>query len=1180
MKLTVKKELYYFDIPTLIFCEDERENNFIFVLLDDEKQTYIGKKVNAEDSGLFLTGKLDLRTLYETSGSRYLIGVCKSSKLFEAEVYSGMVTEEMLPAEGLMMTPPDKLLSSEIKKRIVKKLQEGSSQSEVGQKERATQNRVVGLFKSALQYRYIGNWEDELDNSNVETEILSEYLTGTKRYTPVLIKKAIDKFIKAVSNQSKSLYDVNKEVYSMLRYGVEVKPEVGANKKTVWLIDWENPLQNDFAIAEEVTIKGIHNKRPDIVLYINGIALGVLELKRSTVSVSEGIRQSLDNQKHIFIKPFFSTVQYVMAGNDIEGLRYGAIDPTTNKEKNFLKWKEVNEEQNPNDKYLLEITKPIRELAANYSSPLDKNIIELLNKERLIELLHDFVVYDRGIKKLSRPNQYFGVKASQDFVQRKQGGIVWHAQGSGKSLTMVWLSKWIHQFNYKSRVLIITDREELDEQIEKVYSGVAEKIYRTKSGKDLIEKLNDTAPNLICSLVHKFKGKEEVDEEAYDSYLKELRNALPNNFRAKGDFYVFIDECHRTQSGKLHEGMKALLPDAMFIGFTGTPLLRQDKQTSQQLFGPFIHTYKFDEAVADKVVLDLRYEARDVEQKLLSKEKIDEWFELKTKGLTEFAKTELKQKWGTIKKVFSSKERLTKIVMDIMLDFERKERLQNGRGNALLVSDSIYNACRYYQLFQEAGLKNCAIVTSFVPTHADIRGEETGEGYTEKLQRYEIYKKMLAEYFNEDAEHSLTKVDEFETEVKEKFVKEPAQMKLLIVVNKLLTGFDAPSATYLYIDKRLKDHGLFQAVCRVNRLDGEDKDYGYIVDYMDLFDSLKAAYHDYTSGAFDTYVKEDVEGLLTDRLEKGKERLDEALEQIKALCEVVEPPKDTLAHIRYFCGKNTENSDELKDTEQRRVTLYKLTISLIRAYANVADEMDKAGYSQEEAEKIKIDIKHFESLRKEIQIASGDYIDLKQYEPAMRHLIDAYIGAEESRVLSKFNDLSLVELLVAKGKDAVNDLPKNIQGNKDAVAETIENNLRRVIIEESPTNPMYYEKMSVLLDELIKLRKEATIEYEKYLNDIVALSTKVNKPNTSIEYPSSLDTAAKRSLFDNTGKYEVLAIALDKKIISVKKDRWRDTTIKRRRVEEAIRAVLRQHGITEPEEVIRIFDLVKNQRDY
>lgn len=1043
----------------------------------------------------------------------------------------------------------------------------------IGKKERETQNRVVALFHKELGYRCLGNWEDREENGNIEEAILTAWLTK-RGCSQKLINKALYEFGKVANDQSKSLYDVNKAVYTLLRYGVNVQPEIGQNKETVWLIDWKYPQENDFAIAEEVTIKGIHNKRPDIVLYVNGIALGVLELKRSTVSISEGIRQNLDNQKHIFIKPFFSTVQYVMAGNDIEGIAYGTIET---KEKYFMKWKEVSEELNKNDAYLLKITKPIREKSAKVDYVLDKNIIELLNKERFIELLHDFIVYDRGIKKLCRHNQYFAVNASQEHVRKREGGIIWNTQGSGKSLIMVWLTKWIRENVENARALIITDREELDEQIEKVYNGVSEKIYRTKSGKDLVNKLDDNAPWLLCSLVHKFGGKEEGD---VDEYLKELKGSLPADFKAKGDIFVFVDECHRTQSGKLHDAMKSLLPNAVFIGFTGTPLLKKDKETSLEVFGKYIHTYKFDEAVSDKVVLDLRYEARDIEQKISSLEKIDEWFELKTRGLTDFAKTELKQKWGTLKKVFSSKSRLEKIVIDIMMDMEKKERLQNGRGNALLVSDSIYNACRYYELFQKAGLKNCAIITSFVPTTTDIKGEETGEGYTEKLQRYEIYKKMLANYFNEDAEEALKKVEKFEKEVKAKFVDEPAQMKLLIVVGKLLTGFDAPPATYLYIDKEMKDHGLFQAICRVNRLDGDDKDYGYIIDYKDLFDSLKDTFKDYTSGAFDAYEKSDVEGLLKDRLKKGKERLDEALEAIKALCETVEPPKDTLAHIRYFCGKNTGNPDELKDTEPRRVSLYKLTIALIRAYANVADEMKEAGYAAKETGQIKNDIRHFENLRKEIQLASGDYIDLKQYEPAMRHLIDSYIGAKESRMLANFDDLSLIDLLVEKGKDAVNALPKNIRGNKDAMAETIENNLRRVIIEESPTNPMYYEKMSVLLDELIKMRKEATKEYEEYLQEIVELTKRVRMPNTSTEYPDSINTNAKRALYDNLNENEALANELDQKILTTKRDRWRDTKIKLKEVELVVKEDLEQYGITEKSEVQRIFDLVKNQKDY
>ena len=760
--------------------------------------------------------------------------------------------------------------------------------SKIGQIERATQNRVVRLFEKQLGYTYLGNLEKEENNNNIDEKLLRKYLSEKKHYSETLINKTLFELNKAAGS-SDNLYDVNKEVYSLLRYGVPVKEEVGQNKQTIELIDWKHPQKNDFYVAEEVTVRGEHDKRPDIVLYVNGIALATLELKRSTVSISEGIRQNLDNQEPKFIKQFFATVQLVMAGNDTEGLRYGTI---ATKEKHYLTWKEDTSVENP----------------------LDKHLLLLCNKERFLELINDFVVFDRGQKKLCRHNQYFGIKAAQEHIRKREGGIIWHTQGSGKSLTMVWLTKWIRENVKDARVLIITDRDELDKQIEKVFKGVGEDIYRciTKDGKSggavLIEKLNESKPWLLCSLIHKFGNKEEAD---YDEYIEDISKNLPPNFKAKGDIFVFVDECHRTQSGDLHKAMKKILPDALFIGFTGTPLLKKDKQTSMEVFSKYIHTYKFDEAVSDKVVLDLRYEARNIEQNITSQDKIDLWFESKTKALTDYAKAELMQRWGTMQKVLSSQSRLEKIVADIMLDMETKDRLQNGRGNAMLVSGSIYQACKYYELFQRAGLKQCAIITSFVPTTSDIKGEETGEGPTEKLRQYEIYQKML----------NGKSTETFEEEAKKKFIDEPAQMKLLIVVDKLLTGFDAPSATYLYIDKKMQDHGLFQAICRVNRLDGDDKEYGFVIDYKDLFKSLEKSIDDYTSEAFDSYEKEDVEGLLSDRLAKGKERLDDALESIKALIEPVAAPKDQAAFRKYFVG-NTENPNELKDNEQKRIALF------------------------------------------------------------------------------------------------------------------------------------------------------------------------------------------------------------------------------------------------------------------
>lgn len=1007
---------------------------------------------------------------------------------------------------------------------------------QVGKIERATQNRVVELFQNELHYRYLGNLEDR-ENSNVEIPLLGSFLKDKMGYSGSLISKALFEFSKVAGDQSTQLYDANKEVYNLLRYGVKVREELGENKQTVWLIDWENPRNNDFAIAEEVSIKGENKKRPDIVLYINGISIGVLELKRSTGFVEQGIRQNLDNQKSLFIQRFFNTMQLVMAGNDTQGLRYGTIETP---EKYYLKWKE--------------------ESIKEYDYVLDKHIAQLCNKERLLGIIYSFTLFDGGIKKLCRPHQYFGVKEAQKYMRRREGGIIWHTQGSGKSLAMVWLTKWIRENIDNSRVLIITDRDELDKQIVRVFSDAGEQMVKARSGADLIEKLNKSEHPLICSLIHKFGRKDEGD---FEGFIEDIQKFLPPDFSAKGDLYVFVDECHRTQSGKLHEAMKAILPNAVFIGFTGTPLLKKDKQKSIEVFGSYIHTYKFNEAVEDKVVLDLQYEARDIDQKITDQQSIDEWFEAETKGLTDIAKTELKQRWGTMQKVLSSKSRLEKIVFDIIKDFKVRPRLATGEGNAILVSGSVYQACRYYELFQAAGFRECAIITSYVPQISDIKGEETGEGETEQIQKYEIYQKMLQGKTTE----------EFEEEVKKQFIKEPAKMKLLIVVDKLLTGFDAPPASYLYIDKNMQDHGLFQAICRVNRLDTEDKEFGYIIDYKDLFDSIDNSMKDYTSKVFDAYEKQDVEGLLKNRVEQAKERLDTALEAIIALCEPVHPQNE-INFIKYFCG-NSDIPEDLKNTEERRVALYLQTVSLIRAYANIANEMEKAGYTASRADYIKERVAYYTDLRDTIKLTSGDYVDLKAYEPGMRQLIDMYISADQSRKISAFEDMSLVQLIVERGEEAVDYLPEGIRKNKSAVAETIENNLRRVIIEESPTNPKYFEKMSQLLDELIRERKKDAESYEAYLKKIVELTKRVQQPASSSDYPTTLNSRGKQAFYDNLGKDEKLSILLDAQIKYVKKDGWYGNPIKERELKLAVKKLLPNPG-----DIDTVFEIVRSQDEY
>lgn len=826
-------------------------------------------------------------------------------------------------------------------------------------------------------------------------------------------------------------------------------------------------------------------------------------------------------------------------------MRYGTFDT---REKYFLEWKEDEQD------------------ASTYE--LDKYLSKICNKQRLIELMFDFVLFDGGVKKLPRVHQYFGIKAAQENVCKKEGGIIWHTQGSGKSLVMVFLAKWILENNPNARVAVITDRDELDKQIERVFKDAGETIHRTNSGKDLMRQLSQPKPRLLCSLVQKF-GKRDI--ENFDAFIEELKSNPSQTF---GELFIFVDECHRTQSGKLHTVMKAMLPNAIFIGFTGTPLLKQDKQTSLEIFGKYIHTYKFNEAVKDKVVLDLMYEARNIEQRISSQDRIDAWFESRTKGLNDFQKSELKKKWGTMQHVLSSRNRMQQIVNDLVYDFSTKPRLGENKGNAILVAGSILEACRYYELLQSTEFKSkCALVTSYNPNYRDVVNEDTGENTeTDKQYIYGIYTKILE---NVNADAGKSKAETYEDKAKALFKDEPANMKLLIVVAKLLTGFDAPSCTYIYLDKEMQDHGLFQAICRVNRLDGEDKDFGYIVDYKELFKKVENAVSVYTSDLeYDQFLKEDCDILLKDRLEKGKERLDNALEQAALVCEHVEFPKSDLNYIRYFCG-NPENADDLKIREVRRNALYKAIVSLIRAYANIASEMSEAGYSEAEIGGIKSKLDSYLRLREIIRKASGETLDIKPYEADIRFLIDNYIQADPSKRIDQFENKSLLELITKIGIDeAIDELPEGIKNNQEAVAETIENNIRQKIISEHLIDPAYFEEMSKLLGAIILELREKKINYEEYLKKMALLAQKVSNTKRD-DLPNSIKTSAQRALFHNLNKDESLALKVDEAVRRVKQVDFRGNEGKERLIKQEIHQILQDE-----QEVERIFSIIKEQRDY
>lgn len=921
----------------------------------------------------------------------------------------------------------------------------------------ASQRPALALL-DAMGYTYISPADCDKQRGSRYHVLLRDILRGQLRrlnryvyagaeneFSAANIERAMEDLDEPLTD---GLVRTSEKIYDALLLGKSYPETVGDGKMLSFnlrYIDWETPQNNMFHVTEEFAVDSRdrqHNARPDIVLFINGIPFAVIECKAPHIPVEEAVGQMIRNQQAAYIPQLFKFAQLVVATNK-NAVKYA----TAGTPKKFWSvWKEQDAE------WLQTRLKAL--VPDRIPTEQDRNIVSLFSSERVFELIRYFILFDANVKKVCRYQQFFAVReimktiAESDEHGNRRSGVIWHTQGSGKSLTMVMLAKTIlmELKDCHPRVVIVTDRKELDAQIAATFAHTRLTPARATSGRHLVELVNSARADVITSIINKFNTVE--------------RQEIKNPSR---DIFVLVDESHRSNYGLMATRMRSVFPNACYIGFTGTPLMKSEKNTMAR-FGSLIHKYTIRDGVEDGAIVPLIYEGRFVEQKV-DEENIDLWFKQTTRRLTEAQREDLRRKWSSIRRLTSTNARIKRIALDISEHFI--EGYKDTGFKAMLATNYKRDAIRYLECFEQFGDLNCAVVIS--PPDMREGVDEADEGADDLVVSF--WSKMMRQYGD---------ADRYEEAIKNRFCD--GEIDILIVCSKLLTGFDAPLCQVLYIDKELKEHGLLQAIARTNRL-YEGKDYGLIVDYRGLIEKLDTAMDMYSGAGLENFDGGDLKGVVVDVM-SAIGNLRSAYTQLVELFAPVGSISDAEA-VEVFLADDKMRQD-----------FYTLLCAFGRALHLVLNaEQAYNALSKEERQKYQDTFIFFSKVRRSVKLQYCDAIDNAEYEPLMQNLLDTHLSVAGLKKIT-----SPIDIL---NKD---DFEKELEelGSLRSKADAIASRMTRSISEKRDENPAYYDSFSKRIRDALALYKEKVISEAEYLAKMRTIMEDYHAGKSTVSYPARI----------------------------------------------------------------------------